>query len=196
LTWFNTICQFLLISGATGILIRKSLLCLYLQGFALFFFRSFKSLFFTFINMHLLYRGESLWQFCIVFYCTLLSNLHHLPHPFINPLSLHLKQLQMILLFYFMYAYKAHKRITLKSLNHFELNLYQMRYRDLDSVFYKWISSFPRTFCWIACLFLNVRFWHFCEEWVGCNCVGSFMGLQFYCVFLCHYHGVFVTMIL
>jgi hypothetical protein len=58
------------------------------------------------------------------------------------------------------YSFRISCRI-LKSLNHSELNVLQGE-RDLVSVFYMYIYSFPRTISWIECLFTNVCFWHLC----------------------------------
>jgi hypothetical protein len=80
--------------------------------------------------------------------------------------------------------------LTLKSFTHFELILYKVRDKDLVSVFYVWISSFPHT---IVC------FWHFWGKSDGCGCKSLFLGPLFcsidLCVCFCHYHAVFLSII-
>jgi hypothetical protein len=52
--------------------------------------------------------------------------------------------------------------------------------RDLVSVFYMWISSFPTTTCKRGCGFSNVYFWHAFHESDSCSFLGLFLELQFY----------------
>jgi hypothetical protein len=67
--------------------------------------------------------------------------------------------------------------------------------RDLVSVFYMWISSFPNPICWRGCLFSNVCLWHLCQEPDGY--MGLFWGalLQSIDLHVCffQYHAVLVT---
>jgi hypothetical protein len=71
-----------------------------------------------------------------------------------------------------MFSYNIFKvsDLKLRSLIHFELVLVQGD-RDLVSIFYRWISSFPNTICWRDCLFSNTSFWLLCQkstvvEWI------------------------------
>jgi hypothetical protein len=68
--------------------------------------------------------------------------------------------------------------------------LYRVRDRDLVSVFYMWLSSFPNTICWRGYLFSNICFWCLCQNSEGCSCVGllisgSFILLHWCFLFLC-----------
>jgi hypothetical protein len=62
--------------------------------------------------------------------------------------------------------------LILRSLIHFQLILVRMKDRDLVSVFYRWISSFPSSICWRDCLFSSMCFGLLCQISVGYKYVG------------------------
>jgi hypothetical protein len=68
-------------------------------------------LFFFFLSTYSLYRGDSLCQFPIALHCTLVR-FPPPSHPH-NLLLSHLKHLQDILSFYFMYVYEVHQPYSL-----------------------------------------------------------------------------------
>jgi hypothetical protein len=53
--------------------------------------------------------------------------------------------------------------------------LCKMRDRDLVSVFYMWISTFPITIYWRGCLFSNVCFGTFVKNEMAVSCLGLFL---------------------
>jgi hypothetical protein len=80
---------------------------------------------------------------------------------------------------FLMFSYRKVSGFILRSSIHFELLLYRVRDRDLVSVLYVWISSFPSTICWRGCLFSNICIWHTCWESGGCSYMGLFLGPVF-----------------
>jgi hypothetical protein len=54
--------------------------------------------------------------------------------------------------------------------------------RDLVSVFYTWISSFPSSICWRGCLFSTVCFGLFCWKSVDYRCMGLCLDLLFWSI--------------
>jgi hypothetical protein len=57
---------------------------------------------------------------------------------------------------------------------------YRVKDRDLASVFYMWISSFPSSICWGRHLFSILCFELLCQRSVGCRCVGLCLDLLFW----------------
>jgi hypothetical protein len=90
--------------------------------------------------------------------------------------------------------------LTLRSLIHFELILYRVRERDIVSVFYVWISSFPMPFVEEAVFSPEYVSDIFVENQMAIAMV-LFLVLLFSSIGLCRYidvllHRYFVTMAL
>jgi hypothetical protein len=64
--------------------------------------------------------------------------------------------------------------LILRSLTHFELIWYRIKYRDLISVFCMWISSFPSSICWRGNLFSIMCFGLLCWKSVGYRCMSLY----------------------
>jgi hypothetical protein len=77
---------------------------------------------------------------------------------------------------------------------------YRVKNRNLVSVFYMWISSFPSSIVWRVCLFSIVCFGPLCQRSVGYRCIGLCLDLLLVhwssCLFLCQYHAVIIVMAL
>jgi hypothetical protein len=73
----------------------------------------------------------------------------------------------------------------LRFLSTFSWYLCRVKDRDLVSVFYMKISSFPSTICWRGCLFFIAYFGLLCQKSGECSSANLCLGCLFFSVGLC-----------